>query len=192
MRLTLGTLLLAAATLLPSLRASAAEIVLEQSAVDKLVARALFDTGGRFVLLGGSACGAYLERPAVELKDGRIRIRARLQARLGVESAGQCLGVDIGSWAVVSGRPVANGGKVRLDELRIDSVDDPTLQLVLESGLLPSLPRAVDLDVLAAVRSMLQNTGANLQTSVDAFQIDSVQVGGARLAVRFDFKLLAR
>ena len=102
------------------------------------------------------------------------------------------VGVDIGSWAVVSGRPVANGGKVRLDELRIDSVDDPTLQLVLESGLLPSLPRAVDLDVLAAVRSMLQNTGANLQTSVDAFQIDSVQVGGARLAVRFDFKLLAR
>ncbi len=38
---------------------------------------------------------------------------------------------------VVSGRPAANGGSVRREELRIDSVDDPTVRMAVESGLLP-------------------------------------------------------
>jgi hypothetical protein len=64
--------------------------------------------------------------------------------------------------------------------------------MVLESGLLPALPRAIELDVLKAVRSMLQNSGAQLQTTVDAFQIESVVAGDDRLAVRFNFRLVGR
>lgn len=171
--------------------AQAADIVLEQSAVDKLVTQALFSAGGRFVLNGG-ACRVFLEKPSVELKDGRIRIRSYLQAKLGVDAGSSCVGVELASWTLVSGRPVASGGSVRLDDLRIDGVDDPTLRLVLESGLLPSLPRAVDIDVLGAVRSMLQGTGAQFQTTVESFLIESVQAGEGRLAVRFNFRLVAK
>ena len=121
-----------------------------------------------------------------------MRIRSRLSSRLGVDLGNSCAGVTLASWTVVSGRPAANGGSVRLEDLRIDSVDDPTARLVLESGLLPALPRAIELDVLKAVRSMLQNSGAQLQTSVDGFQIESVVVGEDRLAVRFEFRLVAR
>ena len=39
---------------------------------------------------------------------------------------------------------------------------------------------------------MLQNSGAQLQTSVDAFQIESVTVGDERLGMRFEFSLVAR
>ena len=39
---------------------------------------------------------------------------------------------------------------------------------------------------------MLQNSGAQLQTSVDTFQIESVQVAGERLELRFEFRLVAR
>jgi hypothetical protein len=63
---------------------------------------------------------------------------------------------------------------------------------VLESGLLPALPRAVEFDVLKAVRQMLQANEAQLQGSVDAFQIESVRVEDDRLAVKFDFKLVAK
>ncbi len=169
----------------------AAEIVLERSAVEKLVMQTMFSNAGRYDIQRG-ACYAYLDSPSVELKDGRIRIRSRLSSRLGVDMGNACVGVTLASWTVVSGRPGANGGSVRLEDLRIDSVDDPTVRLVLESGLLPTLPRAIELDVLKAVRSMLQNSGAQLQTSVDAFQIESVAAGDDRLAVRFNFRLVAK
>jgi hypothetical protein len=171
--------------------AQAAEIVLERSAVEKLVMQTMFSNAGRHELQKG-ACYAHLESPSVELKEGRMRIRSRLSSRLGVDLGSSCVGVTLASWTVVSGRPAANGGSVRLEDLRIDSVDDPTVRLVLESGLLPALPRAIELDVLKAVRSMLQNSGAQLQTSVDAFQIESVLAGEDRLAVRFEFRLVAR
>ena len=184
--LCIGSALVAAAT-----TAQAAEIVLERSAVEKLVAQTMFNDAGRHVLQRG-ACYAYLDSPSVELKDGRIRIRSRLSSRVGLDTGNTCVGVSIASWTVVSGRPAANGGSVRLEELRIDSVDDPTVRLVLESGLLPALPRAIELDLLKAVRSMLQTSGAQLQTTVETFQIESVVVGDGRLGVRFDFRLVAK
>ena len=169
----------------------AAEIVLEHTAVDKLLAQTLFTNAGRYDLQRG-ACFAYLEKPSVELKDGRVRIRSHLVAQLGVDTGGSCVGVALASWTVVSGRPASNGGTVRLDDLRVDGVDDSTLRLVLESGLLPALPRAIELDVLKAVRSMLQGGGVQLQTSVDTFQIESALAGDDRLVVRFNFKLVAK
>jgi uncharacterized phage protein gp47/JayE len=169
----------------------AAEIVLEHSAVDKLLAQTLFTNAGRYDLQRG-VCFAYLERPSIELKDGRIRIRSYLVSRLGMEVGGSCVGVSLASWTVVSGRPASSGGTVKLDDLRVDGVDDPTLRLVLESGLLPALPRAIELDVLKAVRSMLQNSGAQLQTSVEHFRIDSVVASADQLVVKFDFKLVAK
>jgi hypothetical protein len=172
--------------------AHAAEIVLEHSAIDKLLAEAVFKNGGRFDLKRGP-CYAYFENPSVELKEGRIRIRSHLSSRLGVESGGSCVGVGLASWTVVSGRPASIGGLVRLEDLRIDGVDDATTRMVLESGLLPALPRAIELDVLKAVREMLKaGTGSQLQASVDAFQIDSVSAGDDRLSVKFDFRLVAR
>ncbi len=188
---TLRRLGLCGALVLAATGAPAAEIVLERSAVEKLVVQTMFNNAGRHDLQRG-ACYAYLENPSVELKDGRIKIRSRLSSRVGVDLGNSCVGVSITTWTVVSGRPAANGGSVRLDDLRIDSVDDPNVRLVLESGLLPALPRAIELDVLKAVRSMLQNSGAQLQTSVDAFQIESVQVADERLGVRFEFRLVAR
>jgi hypothetical protein len=181
------------AALLVAMGASvpAAEITLERSAVEKLVAQTLFTHAGRYELQGGS-CFAYLEKPSVELKDGRIRIRSYLNSRIGVDMGNACLGVSFASWTVASGRPVASGGLVRLEDLRIDGVDDPTARLVLESGLMPTLPRAIELDVLGAVKSMLQSSGAQLQTTVENFQIESAAVADNRLAVRFNFKLVAK
>lgn len=191
MNRTLAWLCIGSALVAAAATAQAAEIVLERSAVEKLVTQTMFNDAGRHVLQRG-ACFAYLDSPSVELKDGRIRIRSRLSSRVGLDTGNACVGVSVVTWTVVSGRPAANGGSVRLDDLRIDSVDDPTVRMVLESGLLPALPRAIDLDVLKAVRSMLQNSGAQLQTTVEAFRIESVVVGDERLAVKFDFRLVAK
>lgn len=171
--------------------ACGAEIVLEHSAVDKSLAQTMFKNAGRFDLMTG-ACYAYLEHPSVELKEGRIRIRSHLMSRLGVESGGACIGVGLATWTVVSGRPVARGGVVRLEDLRVDNVDDDTARMVLESGLLPALPRVIELDVMTAVREMLRDSGGQFQATVDSFQIDSVSAADDKLSVRFNFKLVAR
>ena len=171
--------------------APAAEIVLELSAVDKLVAQGLFSNGGRYDIVRGP-CSAYLDRPSVSIANGRVRIRSHLSARLGVVSGTSCIGVAFASWTEVSGKPVPKGGSVVLSDIRVDKVDDPNLRLVLESGLVPALPRVVELDVLKSVRSMLQSNGGQFQASVDAFAIDSVTAADDKLSVRFDFLLVAR
>ncbi len=178
-------------TLAMNARAAAAEIILEHSAVDKLLAQTLFTNNGRYDLVKGP-CSAYLDRPSVVIEGGRIRIRSHLTARVGVVDGRSCVGVAIASWTVASGKPVARGNLVVLTDLRIDQVDDPNLRLFVESGLLAALPRAIEFDVRQAVRGMLQGNSGQFQAEVDTLVIDSVIAVDDRLSIRFDFRLVAK
>ena len=182
---------LVAAALVSTAGAHGAEIVLEQSAVQKLVVDSLFKDGGRYVLQRG-ACSAWLDNPTVTLATGRVVIRAHLSARVGLDFGDSCAGVDLSSWATVSGTPSAQGTSVRLSDIRIEDVGDANTRIVLNSGLAPTLPGALDLDVLKAVRSMLQGAGGQLQVDVKALNIESVRVVDSRLSVRFDFRVVGR
>ena len=170
--------------------AQAAEIVLERSAINKLVARALYKDQGRYYLLRG-ACSAYLEQPDVTLGDGRVRIRTRLSGRLGQPAGEACAGQAINSWVTVSAEPAAAGGVVRLQKLRIEKVSDPMLQLFLDAGL-ATLPGAVELDVSRAVQDMLSSADGDLRGTVERLDIAAVAVADDRLAIKFDFRLLAK
>jgi len=183
--------LLAAAALSSTTAAHGAEIVLEQSAVQKLVVESLFKDAGRFYIQRG-ACSAYLDSPAVTLSAGRVVIRSHLSARVGMDFGDSCAGVDLSSWATVSGTPSAQGTSVRLSDIRIEDVGDANTRIVLNSGLAPTLPGALDLDVLKAVRSMLQGAGGQLQVDVQALSIEAVRVVDGRLSVRFDFRVVGR
>ena len=182
---------LAAAALASAAGAHGAEIVLEQSAVQKLVVESLFRDNGRYVLQRG-ACSAWLDNPTVTLATGRVVIRAHLGARVGMDFGDSCAGVDLSSWATVSGAPSAQGTSVRLSDIRIEDVGDANTRIVLNSGLAPTLPGALDLDVLKAVRSMLQGAGGQLQADVQALNIESVRVVDNRLSVRFEFRVVGR
>lgn len=171
--------------------ALAAEIVLERTAVDKLLLQSVFTLKGRYELLRGP-CFAYLDKPSATLQGGRVRIRSHLSARLGVIDGRSCLGIALASWTEVSGRPVARGGSVVLVDIRIDRVDEPNLKLLLESGLVPALPGAIELDVLKSVRDMLQAQGGQFEAEVDSFAIDKVTALDDRLSVSFDFRLVAK
>ena len=180
-----------AVAVLSTATARGAEIVLEQSAVQKLVVESLFKDNGRYYIQRG-ACSAYLENPAVTLTGGRVVIRSHLNARLGMDFGDSCAGVDLASWATVSGEPSAQGTTVRLANIRIEEVGDANTRIVLNSGVVPTLPGAIELDVLKAVRSMLQGPGSPLQVEVLALHIESVRVADNKLSVRFDFKVAGR
>ena len=182
---------LLAVTVLSTAHANGAEIVLEQSAVQKLVVESLFKENGRYYIQRG-ACSAYLDSPAVTLTGGRVVIRSRLNARLGMDFGDSCAGVDLASWTTVSGEPSAQGTSVRLVNIRIEEVSDANTRIVLNSGLVPTLPGAVELDVLKAVRSMLQGASGQLLVEVLVLNIESVRVSDNKLSVRFDFKVAGR
>ncbi len=171
--------------------AHGAEIVLEQSAVQKLVVESLFKDNGRYYLQRG-ACSAWLDNPTVTLTGGRVVIRSHLNARLGMDFGDSCAGVDLASWTTVSGEPGAQGTTVRLTNIRIEDVGDANTRIVLNTGLVPTLPGAIELDVLKAVRTMLLGTGGQLQVDVLALTIESVRVADNKLSIRFDFKVAGR
>ena len=182
---------LSAAALLTACYASGAEIVLEQAAVQKLVVEALFKDGERYNMQRGG-CSAYLENPTVTLTAGRVVIRSHLSARVGMELGGNCANVGLSAWTTVSGKADAQGTTVRLTDIRIDDVDDLNTRIVLNSGLVPTLPGAIELDVLKAVRSMLQGVGGQIQAEVQVLNIEAVRAADNKLSVRFDFKLVDR
>jgi len=170
----------------------AAEIVLEQTAVQKLVQKDLFNDKGRLMLVRGT-CEAYLEFPVVSLANGRVVIAAHLTGRFGAAVAGNCLGVGLASNTKVSGKPVASGGGVQLTDIRIDEVQDATTRAVLvDSGLVTLLPKAVTLDVASAVRSMLSQGVDQVQATLDTFSFQDVRVIVDKLSMKFDFKLVGR
>lgn len=171
--------------------APAAEIVLEQTAVQKLVEQSLFNDNGRYYVNRG-VCAAYFENPAVSLKDGRIIIRSHMSGRFGADIGGNCVGVGLASWTTVSGAPSAQGTTVRLGGIRVDEVQDSNTQMLLNSGLVPSLPNAIELDVLKAVKGMLQSPGGQIQAEVQALSIQGVSAADNKLSVKFDFKLVGR
>lgn len=168
-----------------------AEIVLEQTAVQKLIEQSLFNDSGRYYVHRG-ACAAYLEYPTVSLRDGRVVIRSHMSGRFGVELGNNCLGVGLASWSVVSGTPSAQGAVVRLTGIRLDDVQDSNARRLLNSGLVPSLPKGIELDVLKSVRTMLQDAGGQIQADVQRLDIQSVSAADNKLSIRFDFKLIGR
>jgi hypothetical protein len=175
-----------------STSARAAEIVLERSGVEKLVAQALFKDRGRLVLASGP-CSSYMDQPSVALANGRVQIRSHLLARVGVVVNGDCAGLALKSWTKVSGRPVAAGGAVRLEDIRIDEVDDPDTRAVLaNTGLIRAMPKAVTLDVQGAVQSMLTQSIDQIQASIENFDFQDVAVVGDRLSMKFEFRLVGR
>jgi hypothetical protein len=191
MRIRLLRETLMAVAVLSTAPANGAEIVLEQSAVQKLVAESLFKDNGRYYIQRG-ACSAYLDSPTVTLTGGRVVIRSRLNARVGMDFGDSCAGVDLVSWTTVSGEPSAQGTSVRLANIRIEEVGDANTRIVLNSGLVPTLPGALELDVLKGVRSMLQGASGQLQVEVLALDIESVRIADNKLSVRFDFRVAGR
>ena len=89
-----------------------------------MLEQALFKRDGKFDLQSGP-CYAYLENPSVELSGGRIRLRAHLSSRVGVEFDQDCVGIGLASWTVVSGAPVVRDGSVCIEDLQFDQIDTP-------------------------------------------------------------------
>jgi hypothetical protein len=180
-----------AVVVLSGFPARGAEIVLERTAVDRLVRQSLFTDQGRYYLQRGQ-CYAYLHDPVVSLAGGRVVLNANLTSYLGVMVGTQCVGVPLSSKVVLSGKPVQQGGIVRLADLSIDNISDQATRALVQQVVLPRFPQAVEIDVAAALRSMLKQPNIPYTSDLERLDISNISAEGDRLGVTFDFKLNAK
>ena len=181
-----------ALTLTLCVNAYTAELHIERTAFDKLLVQALFKDDGRHYLSNKNPCHSFLETPSSSLRNGRIFIRSRLTSKVGVPAGKVCVGATVTSWTSVSAKAVVVDGSVRLDDLRIEEVEDQKLRFLLSAGLAPEIPRSFDLDLRKAVGSILKSASPNLVANMAWFEIVSLLAQDEKLLVRFDFTLVAQ
>ena len=184
--------LLCIATSVLSRPSQASDLVIGRSAVQAIVASALFNDQGRWYLTKGK-CYAYLENPKITLAFGRLVMDAHLSSRVGLEVGDSCVGTSLASDVQLSGKFVGSRSQVTLQDIRIDNVkDDATRQALdlLQSAAGASLTRAVDIDLLQMLRPATV-PGTAIKVSATAVQIAGVTTQPDNVTVLFDIKLHA-
>jgi hypothetical protein len=173
--------------------APAAELMMTRDAVQALVVETLFSDHGKWSLVKG-ACYAYLERPRIGLAAGRLTIAGYLSARVGLDVGGSCVGTEFASDVKLSGRLVAAGSRITLNDIRIDNVkDDSTRQALelLQSAAGTALPRAVDIDLLQMLEPSVV-PGTTVRVAVTQLDVRTVTTNPDRVTVDFEMNLTAR
>jgi hypothetical protein len=171
--------------------AQASELAIGANTIQKLIAEQLFNKQGRWYLLDDGPCYAYLESPRTRLQDGRLLLDAHLSSRIGVQVAGNCVGSGFASNVTLSGRLVGKGSTLTIEDIRIDHVDDEATRSVFDlvQNVAPqALPRALNFDVLAAVRGTPINA-AGVAVSLSKFRIVDVTTQAGAVLVHFDLSL---
>jgi len=174
-------------------RATASELVISRDAVQALVLETVFNDQGKWYFAKGT-CYAYLERPHIGLAAGRLIIDGHLSSRVGLDVGSSCVGTDFASDVKLSGRFVAAGSQITLNDIRIDSVkDDSTRQALelLQSAAGASLPRAVDINLLQLLKPTIV-PGTAIRVAVTDLNITAVTTQPDRVTVDFEMKLTAR
>ena len=173
--------------------AAASELSIGRDAIQALVLESMFKDQGKWYLTKGR-CYSYLEHPQVGLVGGRVVIDAHLNSKLGLDVGDSCVGKDFASDVRLSGRFVAAGSQMTLDDIRIDSVqDESTRQAVeiLQSVAGGSLPKAVNVDLLQLLKPAIV-PGTTIKVAVTKLAIGEVKTQRDVVTVEFELALSAR
>ena len=174
-----------AAAALPA--ADASELVLGTDALQALVATTLFRDGGRWYLQKG-ACYAYLEHPVVALARGRMVIDARVSAKLGLQSQGACIGLDLASKVAISGILRGSGSELSVRDLRVDRANDDATRQALElllGAASETVSRALRIDLMTVVKPTAV-PGLTMPARVTRLTVSEVVTGEQSVTVHFD------
>jgi hypothetical protein len=178
-------MLVVAAAAVPTAHAS--ELVLGTDALQALVATTLFRDGGRWYLQKG-ACYTYLEHPVVALAQGRMIIDAHLSAKLGLQSQGVCLGVDLASKVTISGILRGSGSELSVQNVRVDRSNDESTRQALDlllGAASESVSRALRIDLMAVVKPTTV-PGLTMPARITRLAVSDVVTGQQSVTVHFE------
>ncbi len=171
----------------------ASEIVIENTAIEKMLMDQVFVDRGRYPLVPESRCQfAYLSSPAVSIAQGRLRLKSRLTGRLGLEVGGQCTGLNDAFDVTVSGQPYFSGERLGLKDVRVDDVSNPFYKPMLQVLATQALPQAIDINLREGVQQMLAGQRPAYEVTVGRLLVTELTAENNRLFARLDFAVSAR
>ena len=133
---------------------------------------------------------AYLARPAVTLKDGRLYLRMRLAAHAGVSMGGRCQGAGDAFFTTVSGQPYVAADSIGLRDFRMEEGRDMYKGL-LEPLLRRQVPALLGVNLKEELAKTAQSHAPDFRMTVSHFQLRDAIARDSYLTVRFDFSLVA-
>jgi hypothetical protein len=173
--------------------APASEIVIEHTAVRKMLMDELFTDDGKLYLLRESKCQlAYLDSPEVSIAGGRVRIKTRLTSWLGLEVDGECSGASDTLHVTASARPYFAGENLGLTDVRVDEVSREEYRILLQAFVERVLPRAFHINLRQGLQRMLSDAGTSYDVTVRQLAVTDLTAENNRLAAKLTFALSAR
>ena len=165
------------------------ELTVSRQALERTLKQQLFSgPGGRYYLKGNphSACFIATEDPHLAFEQGRIVVRVKTVARLGV--GGVCLGA-ITLPAEVSLAPDAEGETIGFRDAQLDKISDrKEINFVLAPFLRGQVPKSMKMNAADLLRQALVGSTAasGYKVSLERLKIHSIQIEGDKLVVDAD------
>ena len=170
----------------------ASTLAIHQNAVTTVIFKRLFADNGRRLLTGaiGSCNYAYLERPAVTLRDGRLFLRMHVVAQAGIIVSGQCRGAGDAFMTTISGQPYVTADGVSIRDFRLEEGRDLYKNL-LDPLLRRQVPALLSANLRDELTRGLQNQAPDFRFSVAQLAIQDATARDGYLTIRFDLGLVA-
>jgi hypothetical protein len=192
----LAAVLTIAALLTPAARA--AELHLQFSALERILAQQVFTQEGRRYLCGNPTekCNfAYLESPRIDAQQGKLRIRARFSGRSSLNMLGQCVGLGDAFSVVITARPVYQDGAIRLRDVAVASDGKSGFYIRrVCSALSTSLDHDFRYPIESGARRLLEHPGASsgYPREMRRFDIPEIRTSESPLILVIDFELTVK
>ena len=184
--------LLTVASMMSASNAPAASIAIHQDVVTSNVTRRLFTDNGRRMLTGSiPSCNyAYLERPSVTLRDGRLFLRMQLIASAGISVRGACKGAGDSFVTTVSGQPFVTADSVGLRDFRLDEGREMYRGL-LDPLLRRQIPSLLGVNLRDELTRAFQSHTPDFKVTLSQLQLQDAVARDGYLTVHFDFAVIA-
>ena len=183
-----------AAALLLGFSASASELILEHTAIEKTLKRDVFNAkGGRYHLIDPTTCAySYLESPQVSIGAGRLKIKSHFISQVASQVGGECVGTSDEFDITVSGRPVYRNDKLVMDDVKVDDATNMVWRPLIEVFIKSAAPHVLEINLKEAIQRMFKDTSTPYEVIIEKLLVSKLIAEENKIKATFDFVLQAR
>ena len=174
--------------------ASASELILEHTAIEKTLKRDVFNAkGDRYHLVDATTCAySYLESPQVSIAAGRLKIKSHFISQVASQIGGECVGSSDEFDITVSGRPVYRNDKLVMDDVKVDDVTNLAWLPLIEVFIKSAAPHVLEINLKEAIQRMFKDASTPYEVRIEKILVSKLLAEDNKIKATFDFVLQAR
>ncbi len=174
--------------------ASASELILEHTAIEKTLKRDVFNAkGDRYHLVDATTCAySYLESPQVSIAAGRLKIKSHFISQVASQVGAECVGSSDEFDITVSGRPVYRNDKIAIDDVKVDDATNLAWLPLIEIFIKSAAPHVLQINLKEALQRMFKDASTPYEVIIEKILVSKLVAEENKIRVTFDFVLQAR